>query len=494
MNKGKTRLTNEKTEKRNFLGVGFYRCASTICESMIKAFGAVFIYKSSGKLSYVMYYMMIYSFVQILTNVLLNKFFAKYPKISLLLRSIPYLAMFSLFFFEMDSLLFMILFSVLNGLVNSFGACPLGVLIGKLKQSSNPKAQSFIQAFDYLGGIVFLLASAFILDRFDSKWVSLAGIIIYVVLTTVFFFLYKEQKPAEEAKLEVEKTQNETAKPKQKFNPFKNYYPWVCEGLVGVVTILDVFFVLNAYVAFSTFVSAAVIKIIISVTNLIGSLLIAWLLKKIDWKIIGSVSIVLAAGVTIAISFVNVVWLACILAGVFGLATPFHLVPFDTAFYANGNHEKNSARLFAMKDTYRKLTSIPIAAICLAVPTIGIALAICGGLKLLVLTQVVPAGKVLDCAKQNRVNLENNSSNENLIQPQNELNSIESGKKLSGENLSLNIEDKREEENFLRGMEENIIDEKRGEGEQVLKENENKNKPCALEMENKSTTKTEDEE
>ena len=147
-----------------------------------------------------------------------------------------------------------------------------------------------------------------------------------------------------------------------------------------------------------------------------------------------------------------------------------------------------------MKDTYRKLTSIPIAAICLAVPTIGIALAICGGLKLLVLTQVVPAGKVLDCAKQNRVNLENNSSNENLIQSQNELNSIESGKKLSGENLSLNIENKPEEENFLRGMEENIIDEKRGEGEQVLKENENKNKPCALEMKNKSTIKTEDEE
>ena len=43
-------------------------------------------------------------------------------------------------------------------------------------------------------------------------------------------------------------------------------------------------------------------------------------------------------------------------------------------------------------------------------------------------------------------------------------------------------------------MEENIIDEKRGEGEQVLKENESKNKPCALEMENKRTTKTEDEE
>ena len=142
-----------------------------------------------------------------------------------------------------------------------------------------------------------------------------------------------------------------------------------------------------------------------------------------------------------------------------------------------------------MKDTYRKLTSIPIAAICLAVPTIGIALAICGGLKLLVLTQVVPAGKVLDCAKQNRVNLENNLSNENLIQPQNELNSIESGKKLSGESSSLNIENKLEEENSLSEMEENS-----GEGEQVLKENESKNKPCALEMENESTTKTEDEE
>lgn len=73
-------MTNEKIEKRNFLGVGFYRCASTICESMIKAFGAVFIYKSSGKLSYVMYYMMIYSLVQILTNVLLNKFFCEISK------------------------------------------------------------------------------------------------------------------------------------------------------------------------------------------------------------------------------------------------------------------------------------------------------------------------------------------------------------------------------------------------------------------------------
>lgn len=404
-------MTSEKTEKRNFLGVGFYRCASTICESMIKAFGAVFIYRTSGQLSYVMYYMMIYSFVQILTNVLLNKFFAKYPKISLLLRSIPYLAMFSLFFFEMDSLLFMILFSVLNGLVNSFGACSLGVLIGKLKQSSNPKTQSIIQAFDYLGGVVFLLASAFILDRFEAKWVSLAGIIIYVVLTTIFFFLYKEQKETQTTNSEEILQQKECdTLPKQKFNPLKNYYPWVCEGLVGVVTVLDVFFVLNAYVTFSTFVSAALIKIIVSVTNLLGSLLIGWLIKKIDWKIIGFVSIILAAGATISISFVNIGWLAYILAGIFGLSTPFHLVPFDAAFYTYVKKEKEKARLFATKDTYRKITSIPIAAICLAVPTIGIALAICGGLKLLVLTQIVPAGKVLDGAKQKQSNAESDVS------------------------------------------------------------------------------------
>lgn len=402
--------SENKTEKRNFLGVGIYQCASTVCESMIKAFGAVFIYRSSGKLSYVMFYIMIYSFVQILSNVIFNKFFSKYPKFSLILRSIPYLAMFSLFFFEMDSLLFMILFSILNGLVNSFGASPLAVLIGRLKTSSSPKTQGFIQAFDHFGGVVFLLLSAFFLDRFDAKWVSLAGIVIYVIVTVLFFFLYKETGD----RTLIEKSQQNQGK-NEKFNPLKNYYPIICESIVGVITVLDILIVLYTYVEFSTFISAAIIKVIISVANLIGSLLGAWLLKKIDWRIFGFVSICLAAGSVIAFSFVSIPWLAYILAAIFGFSTPCHLVPFDAAFYKFGNLNGGDPSLFAKKDTYRKLTSIPIAAICLFVPSAGVALAICGGLKLLATTQVVPAKSILDEKKNEEFEdwKEEKTSNEN---------------------------------------------------------------------------------
>lgn len=402
--------TEDKIEKRNFFGVGFYRLASTICESMIKAFGAVFIFKSSGKLSYVAFYIMIYSFVQIISNVLLNKFFAKHPKLSLILRAIPYLAMFSLFFFEMDSLLFMILFSILNGLVNSFGASPLSVLIGKLKKSSSPKTQGLIQAFDYLGGIVFLLLSAFFLDSFDAKWVSLAGIIIYVIVTVVFFFLYKET--GNEISFEKPERKEEI---KEKFNPLKKYYPIICEAIVGVITVLDVYIVLYAYVEYSTFISAAIIKVVISVANLIGSLLGTWLLKKIDWRILGFVSIGLAAGSTIAFSFISIPALAYVLAAIFGLSTPCHLVPFDTAFYKFGNLNGGDPTLYAKKDVYRKLTSIPIAAICLLAPSVGIALAICGGFKFLTMTQVIPAKSVLDEKKsaEPKENEEEKTSNEN---------------------------------------------------------------------------------
>lgn len=389
-----------KTEKRNFFAVGFYKCISTICESMIKAFGAVFIYKTSGQFSYVLFYIMIYSAVQILTNISFNKFFSKHPKVALLLRAVPYLFMFSLFFFNMNSLLFMILFSISNGLVNSFEACPFSVVVGKLKHSSNTKIQGLIQAFGYFGAIISTLVSAFILDNFDAKWVALAGIIIYAVWTTIFFFLYKGTKEDKKEHMTVETEQNQQ-QVKQKFNPFKNYYPWFCEGLVGIVTILDVIFVLNVYISFSSFVSTAVIKVIISTTNFLGSVIMVSLVKKNNWKVFCFLSIVFAAGATIAISFVNVIWVACILAGVFGIATPMHIVPFDSAFYAYGKFEKDKAKLFAQKDTFRKITSIPVAAIFLTIPSIPIVLAVCGGLKLLGLTQVFPASKILD-VKKNR--------------------------------------------------------------------------------------------
>ena len=112
--------TSKYTDNKGIIGVGTFKFFNVIASSLIKSFGSIFIYINSGKLWHVFFYLALYAFIQISSNLLGTKLFSNRPKLSLILRTIPFLLLYSLFFIKINALMFTIILSIGNGLINSF--------------------------------------------------------------------------------------------------------------------------------------------------------------------------------------------------------------------------------------------------------------------------------------------------------------------------------------------------------------------------------------
>lgn len=388
--------------KKNIISVGAFKMLNTICEGLIKAYGAVFIYINSGQIWHVFLYFILYSFFQIYSNYLLSKLFSKHSKLALILRVFPFLLMYCMIFVSIPAIWFTILFSIGVGLVNSFYMAPIDRINGLLKLSEKTKTQSIIFGFEYAGQIIISLVSGYLLDNVDVRLVALVGIILYLITTIVFYFTYNEQETLNRNQTTDDNISNEntvvqhheSTNKKAKFNPFTTYYPWLTEALIGSLTALDVFWTVYVYINFNSFTIVGIMRAVIALGSLLGAILIEKISSKHNWKNTVLVSVVLFGLLWMVRPFATTNILFYGITIIIGFLTPIILIPLNTTYYKYHKNSKNRSKQLARKDGYRKLFALPLSVICMAVGSFSFGIVFMGGVFGLTAFQVKPASKL----------------------------------------------------------------------------------------------------
>lgn len=410
-------MTKEKTKKlktleqKNIISVGVFKLFNKVINALIKFYGAIFIYTNSRQISHIFLFLIVYSLVQIISNQLFSKLFSNHPKLSLILGIIPSLMMFSVFFVSLNALWFTLIISVSNGLMNSFYFAPIYVINGSLESSGETKTQSIIQSLEYLGSIITIIISGFLLDSINTKYVALMGIALYFVATVVFFFTYNYKNKKVDTKgaennliTSLEKfciseeiieivPETPTMPQKNKFNPFKNYYPWLTEALVGVVTLLDVLLRVYAYIHFSSFAMVGIMNAVIATSSLLGTIIIGRYSTKHTWGKLTFIAVILTSLIWIVRPFAaNEILFFC-LSLLSGFLMPLIIVPLDSTYYCSN---KNKSKKLVQKDLFRKLFIVPYSLICFAIASLPASIILMGGMLGLTSIQVIPASKLYE--------------------------------------------------------------------------------------------------
>ena len=243
-------------------------------------------------------------------------------------------------------------------------------IIGSLKTAGKTKTQSIIQFLEYVGIFLSTLIGGFVLDSVDAKLVGVVGVVLYLFATIVFFFLYspdaiKEVETTNDLKVTDKNTNEKTvvspatesvrkgAKTqinditKGKFNPFKKYYPWLTEGLVGIFTILEVLWSVYVYMQIGSFAVIGIIKTVIVLGGLLGIAFIGKYSSKRNWKNFVLISVLLVSAIWIVRPLLNIQLMYYLLAIIVGFLQQVIYVPLNSVYY---KHYKDS------KDKTRKLT------------------------------------------------------------------------------------------------------------------------------------------
>jgi len=416
--------TSKYTDNKSIIGVGTFKLFNEITSSLITSFGSIFIYINSGKLWHVFFYLALYAFIQISSNLLGTKLFSNRPKLSLILRTIPFLLLYSLFFIKINALMFTIILSIGNGLINSFYFAPMDNIIGSLKTAGKTKTQSIIQFLEYVGIFLSTLIGGFVLDSVDAKLVGVVGVVLYLFATIVFFFMYstdatKEGETTNDLKVTDKNTNEKTVvRPatesvrkgaktqinditKGKFNPFKKYYPWLTEGLVGIFTILEVLWSVYTYIQVGSFAVIGIIKTVIVLGGLLGIAFIGKYSSKRNWKNFVLISVLLVSAIWIVRPFLNIQLMYYLLAIIVGFLQQIIYVPLNSVYYKHYKDSKDKTRKLTQKDAYRKLFAVPLSLMCMIIGSVSISIAILGGILGLAAFQITPAYK--DYEKDNDV-------------------------------------------------------------------------------------------
>lgn len=388
-------------KNKNVLGV--FKCLNSICEHTIKTFGSVILYKTTNSVFFVFMFLILYSFSQSLFDMTFLKLFTKKPKLSLILRIIPFLLMYSLFFIKLSNWWFTIILSVSNAAINSFGASPMDNLNGSIKGSAAPSRQSFLIICEKLGSIIFVVISGVLLDNISSKWIALGGIIIYLISTLIFIFGYKDiDFKKQEMKPLTFKFDKEKIK---KFNPIKNYYPWFAESLIGAFTIMEVLFGVYIYANFSSYAIVGYMKAVIYIGGIASSYLFKRISKKYNWTILAIFSMLIINITYFIRPYLLTFGLLYLFSVIQGFLEPLYLLPMNCAYYEMADKSLNHSQNLAKKDFYRKLFAVPISIVCLSTGSLLYSIFFVSGIMTLTNFQIYAAGKNTNLKGQEEQNL-----------------------------------------------------------------------------------------
>lgn len=190
--------------------LNFYQILSKIATSIIGAFMALIIYQSTGSFTWAFAYLVGYNALRATFQILLNKFFAKYPQLFLVLRIIPFL-IYSLSIFLLDTpamILGVILILIFYSLSEVMGAAPIDYVFSYNTGSKTSSSLGIIRVMETGGALLAMLLGGLFLDNLN-RWVLIfLSCVLYFISAVpllIYYFRYRGSKG-----FNVESTSNAT--------------------------------------------------------------------------------------------------------------------------------------------------------------------------------------------------------------------------------------------------------------------------------------------
>ena len=162
---------------KNSTALALNRVFKSIADSAIKVFIPILIYKNTGNLSYAFLYLALSSLVNALAYVVLKNFLKKYSVLAVSLHALFIIIIEFLLLIKMNIWL-VILISVLEGILCAF-YYSIKYLYGFMDKTNNIAK---FEVGQYIGKIVFVIASALFLDNVKNS-------LVFIVLFSSFFYI-----------------------------------------------------------------------------------------------------------------------------------------------------------------------------------------------------------------------------------------------------------------------------------------------------------------
>ena len=163
---------------KNSTALALNRIFKAIADSAIKVFIPILIYKNTGSLAYAFLYLALSSFVNALCYVVLKNFLKKHAALAVSLHALFIIAIEFLLLIKMNIWL-VILISVLEGVLCAF-YYSLKYLYGFMDKTNNVAK---FEVGQYIGKIVFVIASALFLDNVKNS------LVFIVIFSSIFYLL-----------------------------------------------------------------------------------------------------------------------------------------------------------------------------------------------------------------------------------------------------------------------------------------------------------------
>lgn len=163
---------------KNSTALALNRLFKSIADSAIKVFIPILIYKSTGNLFYAFLFLALSSFVNAFTYVVLKNFLKKHSVLAVSLHALFIIAMEFLLLLKID-IYIVIIVSILEGVLCAF-YYSLKYLYGFMDKTNNVAK---FEVGQYIGKIVFVIASALFLDNVKNS------LVFIVIFSSVFYVL-----------------------------------------------------------------------------------------------------------------------------------------------------------------------------------------------------------------------------------------------------------------------------------------------------------------
>lgn len=171
--------------------LNFYQIMSKIATSIIGAFIALIIYQSTGSFTWAFVYLVGYNLLRFTFQILLNRFFAKYPQLFLVLRIIPFL-IYSLSIFLLDTsvmLLGVVFILIFYSLSEVMGGAPIDYIFSYNTGSKSASSLGIIRVMETGGTLLAMLMGGLFLD-YLNRWILIVLSCVLYLISAVPLLLY----------------------------------------------------------------------------------------------------------------------------------------------------------------------------------------------------------------------------------------------------------------------------------------------------------------
>ncbi len=305
--------------------LNFHKFVGNFATSLVGTFIPLMVYKATGSLRLAVLFLFGQNLCRIISNHVFKKLFNNYPQFTLILRLMPLLIYnISLIFLEDFMVIGLILVTISYGINMSFKNNAAGVLLNYTSQKKTSKNLTYTRIVEAISAIVACIAGGLFIDWNATALIifSTALYLISVLPLFIYFLINKGKAGFNKdfiSNAAVAYDQDPLLKQKRK-NIVKHFVTqyFLFYTIFCVIDPFTNMYTLHLFIDVPTFAKAGYLTAMFQAANLAGALLVTYLNKKFDLRIVNTICGLVCAVPLGVIPFVQSYLVVYIMMFVFG--------------------------------------------------------------------------------------------------------------------------------------------------------------------------------